>query len=76
VEYVEWKEIRLKTSALAVDAKGDTSVAVFIPVGEFIEVVGEPRSEDGRTVEVRWNQRELAMFIADLTDSGRELEEN
>ena len=70
------KRFVLKTTALAVDAKGNTSVAVFIPAGEFVEVIGEPRSEDGRTVEVRWNQRELVMFIADLTDSGRELEEN
>ena len=47
------KRFVLKTAALAIETTDGSSVAVFIPAGEFVEVISEPRLEDSRTVEVR-----------------------
>ena len=64
------KRYRLTYPTLAIETKGDERIAVTLPKDEIIEVVGGPRHDDTRMVDIRWLERDLVMFVADLYARG------
>lgn len=70
------KRFRLKTTALAIDARGDKRIAMFLPAGEIIEVISDSRLEGSPMVDIRWNHRVLIMFVTDIKEYGQEITES
>ena len=44
--------------------------AVVVPTGELITVVGGPRPDDKRLVDVQWGDKKLVMFYEDIQRRG------
>ena len=64
------KRYRLNEAILAIDSSGKKRIAITILAGEIIEVIRGPRPDDTRMVDVKWNGKELVMFLADIHDRG------
>ena len=46
---------------------------ISLPAGTVIRVVRNPRPDDMRLVDVRWNNKKLVMFAEDLQTRGKPL---
>ena len=64
------KRYRLTAATLAIDSTGEKRIAVTIMEDEIIEVIRGPRPDDTRMVDIRWNGKELVMFLQDVYDRG------
>jgi hypothetical protein len=64
------KRYRLNAATLAIDSSGNKRTAITIMEGEIIEVLKGPRPDDTRMVDVKWNGKELVIFVQDLYDRG------
>ncbi len=69
------KKFRLERSTLALDVVDGHRRTLAIPVGEIIEVVSGPTSQEDRMVDVLWQGRVLTMFALDVDVSGTEIAE-
>lgn len=63
----------MKVDTLAIDSGGEKRIAVTVPAGSIIRVIRGPRPDDTRMFEVRWNDRALTMFAADVEGRGQEI---
>ena len=74
VIYTGWmlsgKRYRLVSPILAIESRGDKRIAFTVPEGEIIEVIRGPRPDDVRMVDIKWNGKELVMFVEDIHDRG------
>ena len=59
---------------MALEAHGDTFVAITIPAGDIIKVVANPRHGEDR-VGVLWAGRMVTMFAVDVEGHGTEIAE-
>jgi hypothetical protein len=64
------KRYRLNAATLTIESSGNKGTAITIMEGEIVEVLRGPRPDDTRMVDVRWNGKELVMFLQDLYDRG------
>jgi len=64
------KRYRLNAATLAIDSSGNKRTAITMMEGEIIEVLKGPRPDDTRMVDVKWNGKELVIFVQDLYDRG------
>ena len=58
--------MRVVTALIGVDYTGDHGVTVIIPADATIQVVGGPRLDNTRMVDVLWEGRPLTMFVQDI----------
>jgi hypothetical protein len=70
VSMLTGKRYRLNAATLAIDSSGNKRTAITIMEGEIIEVLKGPRPDDTRMVDVKWNGKELVIFVQDLYDRG------
>jgi hypothetical protein len=70
------KRFRLKEAVLGIERIEGRHFAVSIPSGETIVVLGGPKPNDMRMVDVRWGARILIMFFEDIQSRGMELRSN
>jgi hypothetical protein len=64
------KRYRLNSATLAIENRGDRRVAFTLMEGEIIEVTRGPRADDTRMVDIKWNGKDLVMFVQDVFDRG------
>jgi hypothetical protein len=64
------KRYRLNAATLAIESSGNKRTAITIMEGEIVEVIRGPRPDDTRMVDIKWNGKELVMFVQDLYDRG------
>jgi hypothetical protein len=58
---------RLLVETLGIEAiDDDHRIAVLVPAGETITVLGGPRPDDKRVVDVQWRDKKLVMFYEDI----------
>ncbi len=62
------KRYRLSSATLAIESSGNKRTAITVMEGEIIEVIRGPRPDDTRMVDIKWNGKELVMFLQDLYD--------
>ncbi len=67
------KQLRLKTTVFAVDAMAGRGRALFVPAGEIVEVMESPHAKATPMVEIRWGDKVLMLFAADVEDCTEEL---
>jgi hypothetical protein len=64
------KRYKLNAPTLAIESRGDERIAITLRTGETVEVTAGPRPDDTRMVDIRWQGRNLTMFLADLYARG------
>ncbi len=64
------KRYRLGSPILGIESRGDKRAAINVPEGEIVEVIRGPRPDDSRMVDIRWNGKELVMFVEDVLNRG------
>jgi hypothetical protein len=67
------KRYRLSAATLAIESSGNKRTAITIKEGEIVEVIRGPRPDDTRMVDIKWNGKELVMFVQDLYDRGQNI---
>ena len=67
------RQLRLKTTVFAVDAAAGRGRALFVPAGEIVEVIESPNQKATPMVDIRWSDKVLMMFAADVEDCTEEL---
>ncbi len=67
------KMFKLKRQILAVTLNNEPRKADFVPEGAIIEVLGGPRQDDKRLVDIRWENADYAVFFVDLEERGEEI---
>ena len=67
------KEFRLSSSVLGIYTEDEQRTAVMIPEGAIVYVVSGPVGQD-RMVDVRWDEKVVAVFAVDLTKRGSEVQ--
>jgi hypothetical protein len=70
VSMLTGKRYRLSAATLAIESSGNKRTAITIMEGEIIEVVKGPRPDDTRMVDIKWNGKDLVIFVQDLYDRG------
>jgi len=65
------KRYGLNAATLAIESGGNKRTAITIKEGEIVEVIRGPRLDDTRMVDIKWNGKELVMFVQDLYDRGQ-----
>ena len=60
------EKFRVVTALMGVDYTGAHGVTVIIPADATIQVVGGPRLDNTRMVDVLWEGRPLSMFVQDI----------
>ena len=46
---------------------------VMVPTGAVVTVLGGPRPDDMRMVDILWDKRTLVMFATDILERGEEI---
>jgi hypothetical protein len=67
------KRFRLKIETLGIETVGDVRHAVQIPQGSVVKILGGPRPDDRRMLDVLWDSRVLVMFAEDIGTRGEEI---
>lgn len=68
------RHFRLQRQVLAVTGSlAQKEDLQYIPAGDVVEVVSEPRREDTRFVDVQWNWGVYSVFSVDLVDRSEEI---
>jgi hypothetical protein len=67
------KHFRLKREILAVTISDGPRRADYIPEGETVHVIGGPRQDDMRLVDIQWGGNEFSVFLVDLKSRGEEV---
>jgi hypothetical protein len=70
VSMLTGKRYRLNAATLAIESSGNKRTAITIMESEIVEVIQGPRPDDTRMVDVKWNGKELVIFVQDLYDRG------
>ena len=67
------KRFKLNRQILTVTLADGPRHAEYIPEGAILEVLGGPRPDATRLVDVRWRQIDYAVFRVDLELRGEEI---
>jgi hypothetical protein len=62
------KRYRLTAATLAIESSGNKRTPITIMEDEIVKVIRGPRPDDTRMVDIKWNGKELVMFVQDLYD--------
>jgi hypothetical protein len=60
------KKFRLNQEMVAIETVGEKHVAMMLPADAVVTVLGGPRANDIRMVDVFWRDRTLIMFADDI----------
>ena len=69
------KRFRLKEETSAIETFGRKRLATQVPAGSVVTVESDPRPDDLRMVDVRWDGRKLVMFADDIEKHGEQVAE-
>ena len=67
------KHFRLKLEMLGIEVTNGNRTATIVPARQTIRVLGGPRPDDRRMVDVLWGDRTLVVFTEDLERRGEEI---
>jgi hypothetical protein len=67
------QSFRLKMQTLGIETVGDARYAVQVPQGSVVKILGGPRPDDRRMVDVLWNGKALVMFAEDVGTRGEKV---
>ena len=68
------KRFRFYKATIGIESIEGKRIAVTIPAGEKIRVIGEPRNDE-RKVDIIWSRRIISVFAVDLEGHGAEMPE-
>ena len=71
--HADRRPIRLRSSILGIYTVDERRTAIMIPEGAIVYVVSGPIGQD-RMVDVRWDEKVVAVFAVDLTKRGSEVQ--